>query len=736
MRLRIKVLLPFVVIGLVLLLFLSGYWMPRQFADLKHEYRQATEQHLVSVVEGLIPLLLARQLAAIYENLDALKERNANWLRIRLIGPTGEELYPLTPMPAPRNGRDIRAMEQPIRIQDEDLGTLIVDVDFDEPLRDLRVRYRQLFGITCSIILLCIGIIWFVIERMVSRPVANLAQASKRLAEGDFAAPLPRAGRDEVGELIENFEQMRLSIDGYQKELVRRNESLNKLSHAIEQSPVSIVITDRDGRIEFINPRLSEVLECAPGELLGRNIASLKAGDDAGPAFDTIWAEVTQGRIWRGEFRSARKSGALFWQSVSFSPVLNEQGEFTHAVAVLEDVSERRALEDQLRQAQKMEAVGLLTGGIAHDFNNILSAIIGYGSMIRMKLTGSDPLRTSIDEILHAAERAATLIRGLLAFSRKQVVSPEKVDVNECIKRMEKLLLRILREDIEFRTVLHRTSLCIIVDPGQLEQILINLVTNARDAMPNSGILIVETARVRLDGEFERKHGDATNGPFVMISVSDTGVGMDEKTRERIFEPFFTTKELGRGTGLGLSTVYGIVKQNGGYINCYSTPGKGTTFKLYFPLAATPGEIAQEEPASDIRGGTERILLAEDDETLRKYTKIILEEAGYAVVEASNGVEATERFRDAGDVDLLLLDVIMPKKNGREVYEEIRRLRPDIRVLFTSGYTAELVGEKDIIPGEVSFISKPCTPNDLLRKIREVLDASGVSASSPEVSRP
>lgn len=731
MNLRTKVLLPFVLIGLVLLLFLYVYWMPRHVVDLKHEYRQATEQHLVSVVEGLIPLLLAHQLDAVYENLDTLKERNANWLAVRVVDAGGLTIYPLLPPRPSPAGREVRSMEQPIRFQDKDMGMLIVDVDFEEPLKDVRIRHRQLFVITCAIILFSIGTVWFVIERTVSRPVTNLAQASRRLAEGDFSAPLPPADSDEIGELVKSFGQMRSSISGYQSELISRNESLSKLSHAVEQSPVSIVITDRAGIIEFVNPRFSEVMGCVPGELLGRDIRLMRAGDAAGTSFETIWEMVAAGKIWRGEFQSSRKNGEVFWQSVSLSSLRNETGAVSHVVALLEDISERRALEDQLRQAQKMEAVGLLTGGIAHDFNNILSAIMGYGSLVREKLAPGDPLRSSMDEILQASERAAALVRSLLAFSKKQIVNPKNIDVNDSIRRLEKLLLRIAREDIEFTTILHRVPLTVFIDAGQLEQVLINLVTNARDAMPQSGRLIIETAKVRLDEHFHIKHGETVSGPYVMISVSDTGIGMDQKTQERIFEPFFSTKEPGRGTGLGLSTVYGIVKQNNGYINCYSAPNSGTTFKIYFPLVEGPKDIMQDEPVAEIRRGSERILMAEDDVTLRKYTRAILEEAGYTVIEAANGEEALARFREQPDsIDLLLLDIIMPKMDGREVCREIRRARPEIRALFTSGYSAELIGQKGVLDGEVNLLSKPCTPNEILRKVREVLDGKPARASS------
>lgn len=349
--------------------------------------------------------------------------------------------------------------------------------------------------------------------------------------------------------------------------------------------------------------------------------------------------------------------------------------------------------------------------------------------MIADRMPAGEPLRSNVDEILRAAERAAALVKSLMAFSRKQIINPRNVNINDCVNQLEKMLLRIIRENIEFTTVLHRAPLAAFIDAGQLEQVIINLAANARDAMPHGGRLIIETAKVWLDERFRIEHGEAACGPYVMLSVSDTGVGMDRKTQERIFEPFFTTKELGQGTGLGLSTVYGIVKQNNGFINCYSVPGKGTTFKIYLPLVTVTAEQARVEAAVEVRGGTERVLLAEDDAPLRKYTKSILEDAGYKVYETADGAAAVERFHGLpAGIDLLFLDIIMPKKDGRTVYEEIKRMKPAIKVLFTSGYTAEFVEQQGMAGDQVMILSKPCTPTDILRKVREVLDGNAVSA--------
>jgi nitrogen-specific signal transduction histidine kinase/CheY-like chemotaxis protein len=393
------------------------------------------------------------------------------------------------------------------------------------------------------------------------------------------------------------------------------------------------------------------------------------------------------------------------------------------------DVSERKRLEDQLRHSQKMEAVGLLAGGIAHDFNNILTAIIGYGSLTKMKLNPGDQLMHNVDEIIASAERGAALTQSLLAFSRKQLINPQPVNISNIIERVSKLLLRLIGEDIKLETVPASADLIVIADSGQIEQVLMNLVTNARDSMPDGGFLNIETRQVVLDEGFIASHGYGKPGDYALIALSDTGIGMESKTAERIFEPFFTTKEMGHGTGLGLSIVYSIVKQHEGYINVYTEPGKGTTFKIYLPLAKlTNDEVVKLNPAvPPIQNqGNETVLVAEDDEPLRRLVGSVLEEFGYTVIVAADGEEAMRKIREHGEqIQLLLLDVIMPKKNGKEVYEEARRLIPGVKALFASGYTADIVHKKGILDEGLDFVSKPISPNELLRKVREVLDKKG-----------
>ncbi|MBI3592703.1 MAG: response regulator [Nitrospirae bacterium] len=390
---------------------------------------------------------------------------------------------------------------------------------------------------------------------------------------------------------------------------------------------------------------------------------------------------------------------------------------------IKKETEDKKKLEAQLYHAQKMEAVGTLTGGIAHDFNNILTAIIGFGTLMRMDMRADDPNRTYLKEILNAGERAIQLTQGLLAFSRKQIINPKPVKLNEIIKGIEKLLKRILREDIKFKAILADEDLTVMADSGQAEQILMNLTTNARDAMPAGGILTIGTELVNLDNEFIKTHGYGGIGKYALISVSDTGIGMDDNTRERIFEPFFTTKELGKGTGLGLAVVYGIIKQHNGYINVYSEHGKGTTFRIYLP--AIKSEFKEAEPAAPpaLKRGTETVLIAEDDAAIRKLTKDMLEGSGYKVIEAVDGEDAVHKFvEDKDKIELLILDVVMPKKNGKEAYEEIRKINPDIKAVFLSGYTADIIHKKGILEEGLNFISKPVSPDEFLRKLREVLD--------------
>jgi PAS domain S-box-containing protein len=387
---------------------------------------------------------------------------------------------------------------------------------------------------------------------------------------------------------------------------------------------------------------------------------------------------------------------------------------------------EKRRLENQLNHSQKMEAIGQLAGGVAHEFNNIMTAIIGYGHLMVMKTEEHSPLRHFAAQILTSAERASGLTRSLLTFSRKQISNAHHVNVNETIEKMGKLLSRLIREDIEFRTELADERLIVLADDGQIEQVLMNLVTNARDAMPSGGVVFISTGLEEMGPDFIRSFGYGQVGTYVRISVVDTGTGMDEATREKIFEPFFTTKEPGKGTGLGLAIVYGIIKQHNGYITVSSTPEQGTEVSIYFRLVqGEEGRSVSSSPAQ-LKTGTETILIAEDDNDVRSLDRELFEECGYTVIEAGNGQQALELFQEHKEqIDLVMFDVIMPKMNGREVFEEIRKIRPDMKVLFTSGYTGDILNGVNGIDNKYDFVAKPLPPEDLMEKIREILDRPG-----------
>jgi len=392
---------------------------------------------------------------------------------------------------------------------------------------------------------------------------------------------------------------------------------------------------------------------------------------------------------------------------------------------IARDVTERKLLEEQLRQSQKLEAVGQLAGGVAHDFNNLLTVIGGYTQILLGRLPPADPQCRNLNEIKEASSRAASLTRQLLAFSRKQVLQPRVLALNKVVADLEKMLRRMIGEDIEFRINLRAGSGNVKADPGQIEQVIMNLVVNARDAMPSGGELTIETDHIELDETYTGHHISAIPGPYVLLAVSDTGTGIDEQTRKHIFEPFFTTKESGKGTGLGLSMVYGIVKQSGGNIWVYSEVGIGTTFKIYLPLVREPAEnYKHAAPAVHLPKATETVLLVEDAEMVRNLAKEVLETSGYRVLVAANGKDALlvcEQSREP--IHLLLTDVVMPEMGGPQLVNRLGSLYPQMRVLYMSGYTEDTIVQRGVLKEGINFIEKPFTPDSLAFKVREVLDA-------------
>jgi signal transduction histidine kinase/ActR/RegA family two-component response regulator len=444
-----------------------------------------------------------------------------------------------------------------------------------------------------------------------------------------------------------------------------------------------------------------------------------------------LWKTVTSGKEWRGEFHNKKKNGELYWESASISPIRNSEGAITHFLGVKEDITDRKqaekemgTLQEQLRQSQKMEAIGRLAGGVAHDFNNLLTVIKGYSQLSLPEITDGNPLRGNIEEIRKAADRAADLTRQLLAFSRRQIMEMKVLDLNTILQNLEKMLRRLIGEDIELAFLSGGDLGRVKVDPGQIEQVIVNLAVNARDAMPKGGKLTIETANTVLDEEYAQKHVAVKPGHYVMLSVSDTGIGMTPEVRERVFEPFFTTKEKGKGTGLGLSTVYGIVKQSGGNIWVYSELGRGTTLKIYFPQVDEPLEELRENVETKlVPQGTETVLIVEDDKEVRKLAARILENQGYKILEAAQGSEALPLCKEhRNPIHLVLADVVMPGLDGRELAERVKSFHPGMKVLYMSGYTDNAIIHHGVLEKGMNYIQKPFTLDGLARKVREVLD--------------
>ena len=505
-----------------------------------------------------------------------------------------------------------------------------------------------------------------------------------------------------------------------EKEILQEREKLKILS---DNAPFGMALINKEGFFTYINARFTGLFGFDMSDIPNGRTWFRKAYPDTEYRHTVIstWAEDL-GDAGPGErkprvFTVTCKDGTR--KIVQFITSMLISGDY---LMTCEDITELRNLESQLRQAQKTEAIGTLAGGIAHDFNNILTALMGYATLIQMKIDKSSPLQSYVDQILSASQKAADLTQSLLAFSRQQTATLAPLDINNTIKVTKKLLKRLLTEDIELRTSLTQDDMIVMADKSQMDQILFNLVANARDAMPKGGKLAIETSITVIDSTFIRIHGFGEPGRYVLINISDTGMGMDETTQEKIFDPFFTTKEVGKGTGLGLATVYGIVKQHNGYITVDSTPNQGSIFRIYLPTVRTKVDKEQRKTAPAIMMGKETILIAEDNEEVRHFMREALQRYGYKIIEASDGEDAVDTFKRHRDIDLIVVDSVMPKKNGREVYEEIHGINPQVKVLFMSGYTKDIVLNKGIEDKEFDFIAKPLSLNKLLQKVREVLD--------------
>jgi PAS domain S-box-containing protein len=510
-----------------------------------------------------------------------------------------------------------------------------------------------------------------------------------------------------------------------QRDALQSQERL--LRQIIDANPSLIFVKDWNGRFVLVNQATAQVYGTTVDSLVGKTDADFNRNMEEVAHFLRDDRDVMSSGKSKliAEEPVTNPAGETRWFQTIKVPLRSPAEGTATLLGVATEITERKRLEEQLLQSQKMEAVGQLAGGVAHDFNNILTAIVGYTDLLAAELGSNVRQLEDLEEIRKAARRAAALTRQLLAFSRKQVLEPRIIDVNGVVLNLDKMLRSLISENIALKTDLADNLAAARADPNQIEQVIMNLAINARDAMPDGGTVTIETRNATLDDTYSAQHVSVIPGEYVMLAVTDTGCGMDAKTQSRIFEPFFTTKPPGRGTGLGLSTVYGIVKQSGGNIWLYSELGKGTTFKIYLPaIAALPEDIGTVAPAEAAPRGGGTVLVVEDDEQLRRLTHRALASQGYTVLEADRGSTALDiARRHKGHIDLLLTDVIMPDTNGRKLAETIRAVRPGLRVLYMSGYPDGAIASHGMLEPGVAYLAKPFTTEAVTRRVREVLEA-------------
>ena len=614
-------------------------------------------------------------------------------------------------------------------LSDSDVETLVVPlpssigagihVALQRSLADAMAPYQRLRTILLGLFAIAPIVL---IARGVSRPVRQLADAARQIEAGAYQG-VALNQQDELGALAATFNRMTSAV-AEREERLRESEERFR---AMTESAVDAVVTaGSNGTIVSWNRGAQTIFGYGPHEVLGTTLDRLipERYRQAPPGGLVAMASTDAGNVTPApiEFHGVRKDGREFPIELSLATWKTRHGTFL--TAIIRDVTERTQLEAQFRQAQKMESIGRLAGGVAHDFNNLLTVIGGQTELVRMRLPADDPLRERVGVVQDAAARAADLTKQLLAFSRKQVLEPKILDLNTVVEGVAPMLRRLIGEDIELLTRLGPGLGHVEADPGQITQIIVNLAVNARDAMPGGGRLTIETANVDLDETYaDRRAPDVRPGPFIMLAVGDTGIGMDEEIQSHVFEPFFTTKESGKGTGLGLATVYGIVKQSNGHVGVYSEPGKGTTFKIYLPRVAQPADALAPDAGAMPGGGSETILLVEDDDRVRALACEVLGEHGYTVLEARHGSDALDiSQRYHGAIQLLLTDVVMPGMGGRELAGRLRRDRPQMKILYMSGYTADTIAHHGVLDEGEAFLSKPVLPRMLASKVRETID--------------
>ena len=632
---------------------------------------------------------------------------------------------------------------------------LIVKRDESEIYEPARRSLLITGGVTALGLFILMGLV-AVAARAIARPIESLNEAAEKIASGDLGARTSVGGHDEVAALAHTFNDMAERMEAAHRTLERRVEertgeltAANQLLRVeiAERRQVARTLRESEARFRQLAENIPEVfwigsvdwqkiyyISPAYETIWGRRCADLYArptdwfnaviDEDRDAIAASIPKSVTAGvPVSFPDYRIKRPDGSIRWISARAFPVAEEDGTVSRIVGIAEDISERKNLENQLIQAQKMESVGRLAGGVAHDFNNMLAIIFIALELARMNLAENDPVREQLSDIEKAAAHSRDITRQLLAFSRKQLISPRCCNLNAIIAALEKSLGRLIGEDVELRFYPDPELGSVSIDPSQMDQILVNLAVNARDALPHGGKLTIATENVSFDEDYSAEHPDVRPGRYVMLSVSDDGTGMDSETLTHIFEPFFTTKEVGKGTGLGLAMIYGIVKQNNGFINVYSEVGQGTSFKLYFPRQDEEIPLRAEQESAPLEKAEGSVLLVEDDELLCRVTTATLQMFGYTVTAVHSPREALNLFeRECPNFSLLLTDVVMPGMNGRELAERIAEKCPGLRALYMSGYTEDAVIHRGVLEEGMHFLQKPFSVKELAGKIREVME--------------
>jgi PAS domain S-box-containing protein len=618
------------------------------------------------------------------------------------------------------------------------------------PQRQMLAPSRDLLGATAwlALFLLAAGALGaWLLSRRITQPIADIVRAAEGIAGGDYSRRVSAERRtDELGQLAESFNCMAGQIEDAtsllearvaerSRELQAAQEALHRREREagearyrrlVETAHEGVWTIDASGVTDYVNPRMAEMLGYTPAEMIGRPIFDFLDDETRPLAAASVERRLRHKKGEVYERRLKRRDGSDVWTFMSTTPILGPSDECVGALAMVSDVTERRKLEAQLRQSQRLEAIGQLAGGIAHDFNNLLLVVKGHAEFALEDISAGHAQVDDIKTVVEAADRAAALTRQLLAFSRQQVLQPRVLDLNELVTSFAKMVRRVIPADIAIETKLAGDLGAIEADAGQLEQVLMNLVVNARDAMPRGGKVTIETSNADLDGTSPMRDSppEVRPGSYVSLVVNDTGGGMDKETQARAFEPFFTTKERGNGTGLGLSTVYGIVKQSGGYIWVFSEPGQGTTLRIYMPRVPKPaGHVKTSTDRTEPARGGETVLVVDDEPLVRAVARRLLMKKGYRVLEAENGAEALRICEESvPSIDLVVTDLVMPEMGGRELAAELHARHAGVRILFMSGYTEDAALRTSVLQVGQAFLAKPFTADEFARKVREVLD--------------